>query len=39
MIVAEMKALRANLTQMLGSLAEASWRIRDELTEIRVNKI
>ena len=34
LLVAELKALRAILVQMLGSLAEASWRMRDELTEI-----
>lgn len=31
-IISELKQLRSVLTERVGSLAEAAWRIRDEIT-------
>jgi hypothetical protein len=36
--VYELRAIRVVLHQMLASLAESNWRIRDELTEIKKAK-
>jgi hypothetical protein len=33
-IVSELRQLRAILTERVGSLAEAAWRVRDELAQI-----
>ena len=37
-LIGELKAIRAVLAQMLGSLAEANWRTRDELAAINKRK-
>jgi hypothetical protein len=33
-LINELRQLRAVLTERVGSMAEATWRVRDELTEI-----
>ena len=38
MLLGELKALRRVATQMLGSLAESNWRVRDELAAINKSK-
>jgi len=34
MLIAELRQLRGVLAERVGSLAEANWRVRDELAEI-----
>jgi hypothetical protein len=34
MLIAELRQLRGVLAERVGSLAESTWRVRDELAEI-----